>query len=104
MLKFAGRFWKKEAWEPLEEVYEDALAKKKRMMVLLIRTQESELQRAVTTWHTNIKLFDEVQRCKLLFSFYTTLNLVARANVGSIVEDENSRKQERALDRIFQNY
>ena len=43
LLKFAGLYWKRYTFNPFEDIHLDALGKKRRSVVLLFKTQESEL-------------------------------------------------------------
>ena len=44
---FSLKVWKKLSWNPLEDVYLDGLGKKKRAVMLLYKSSESELTRGI---------------------------------------------------------
>ncbi|KAM3141229.1 hypothetical protein pb186bvf_006614 [Paramecium bursaria] len=103
LLKFAGLYWKRYTFNPFEDIHLDALGKKRRSVVLLFKTQESELQKYLTKWSTNVKLYDEVEKCRVTINFYDQLRLSLKDNLSLALEDnEIQRVKRNALDKVIQ--
>ncbi|CAD8210248.1 unnamed protein product [Paramecium octaurelia] len=102
--KFAFHILKKHTWNPLQEVYDDGLAIKKRSVLLMIKTQESEQQRTLDQWNKNVSLIREVERCKVVISLFGLLGLHIKNNIAPLKPDEESQKKEKALLRLIGNF
>ncbi|CAD8124479.1 unnamed protein product [Paramecium sonneborni] len=102
--KFALHIWRKKTWNPLQEVYDDAQALKKRAIILMIKTQESEQQRALDQWNKNVGLIKEVERCKCVIGLFGFIGLHIKNNVAPLKPDEESQKKEKALLRLIGNF
>ncbi|CAD8109927.1 unnamed protein product [Paramecium primaurelia] len=102
--KFALHIWRKRTWNPLQEVYDDAQALKKRAIILMIKTQESEQQRALDQWNKNVGLIKEVERCKCVIGLFGFIGLHIKNNIAPLKPDEESQKKEKALLRLIGNF
>ncbi|CAK64956.1 unnamed protein product (macronuclear) [Paramecium tetraurelia] len=102
--KFVFHILKKHSWNPLQEVYDDGLAIKKRAVLLMIKTQESEQQRTLDQWNKNVSLIREVERCKVVISLFGLLGSHIKNNIAPLKPDEESQKKEKALLRLIGNF
>ena len=88
----------------MEDIHLDALGKKRRAVVLLFKTQESELQKSLTKWDTNVKLFDEVEKCRVTINFYDQLRISLKDNLSLALEDDEIQRIKRnSLDKLISN-
>ncbi|CAK61775.1 unnamed protein product (macronuclear) [Paramecium tetraurelia] len=98
---FLIRQTKKKIWNPLYEIYDDALAIKKRAVLLLIKTQESEQQKALSNWNKNVSLIQEVERCKSVILLFKFVGDQIQFNLQIMQPNQESRLKEKALLKII---
>ncbi|CAK65705.1 unnamed protein product (macronuclear) [Paramecium tetraurelia] len=99
--RFLIRQAKKKTWNPLNEIYDDALAIKKRAVLLLVKTQESEQQQALSKWNKNVALIQEVERCKSVILLFKFVGDQIQCNLQIMQPNQESRLKEKALLKII---
>ncbi|CAD8207619.1 unnamed protein product [Paramecium pentaurelia] len=99
---FLIRNIKKKTWNPLHEIYDDALAIKKRAVLLLVKTQESEQQKALSKWNKNVCLIQEVQRCKSVIQLFKFIGNQIQCNLQIMQPNTESRLKEKAILKIIE--
>ncbi|CAD8112533.1 unnamed protein product [Paramecium primaurelia] len=99
---FLIRYIKKKTWNPLHEIYDDALAIKKRAVLLLVKTQESEQQKALNKWNKNVCLIQEVQRCKSVIQLFKFIGNQIQCNLQIMQPNTESKLKEKAILKIIE--
>ena len=83
---------------PLKDIHYDALAIKKRAVLLLVKTQESEAKKAITGWKHTVEIQNEGRKCRLLINFMESLNQISKDNLGPFMNVKEIRIKSLALD------
>ncbi|CAD8123445.1 unnamed protein product [Paramecium sonneborni] len=94
---------KQYAWNPLYEIYDDAQAIKKRTVLLLVKTQESEQQKALSQWNKNVSLIQEIKRCKSVILLFKFIGDQMQCNLQILQPNNESRVKEKALLKLIES-
>ena len=71
-------------------------------MLLLLKSTESDLQKRLRLWYNNVKLLDQVLRCKYSINFYGGLNICLKNALSLALENpEIQRIKKNSLKKIF---
>ena len=78
------------AFSPLLDIHFDGIAKTKRAVLLLFKTQESGIKRAVMIWKYQSEKVKEALRCKYILKFLEQFNNFATITIAPFFEDERA--------------
>lgn len=71
------------------------------MMLLLVKTQESELKKSVDIWSYLVTSVKEQKKCRSIIFLFGQLNLLASESMVPLMNERDYAKKRKALDRIF---
>ncbi|CAD8204311.1 unnamed protein product [Paramecium octaurelia] len=61
----------------------------------MIKTQESEQQRALDQWNKNVSFIREVERCKYVIGLFGFIGLHIKNDISPLKSDEESQKKKK---------
>jgi hypothetical protein len=64
----------------------DALIKKKRTALLIVKATESGTKKALTSWSNLVKIYREGTKCKVSINLFDTLRAICRNNLAPLMD------------------
>lgn len=98
---FQGNFLN--SFGPLKELFYEGINKKRRAALLLVKSQQSDIEKAFLRWSHWNGIVREGKKCRYVSGFIETLNEIARNNLAPLLDSKDSGLKEYAIERILMN-
>ena len=80
----------------------DALVKKKRAMLLILKASESDTKKTLANWSNLVRIFKEGTKCKMSLNLFDTLLQLTHDNLAPIMDQKGMVAREKAIDRMIE--